>query len=1123
MNNFTILNSQQRKQNKHNHSTLLPSDITNFKKEPKTSDQTLLYSQKSETSQSTISSGHYGQVENSVRFELENYFDSILEKMAILPLHLAIEPILTDIYKSYKSILWISKDFKSFTFYSPTLDFNITGENTLLAAASRAKTSIVCPPSMDSLYNDQAEITEEVDFEKIESECSKMFFPLYLKSGNVIAIAEILRTNSQNPFDDNDLKIASFLIRKFLLYGSVVLNPSETVFFASEFSHIASPNNVYKKLSSSLISGFKCKIVDFWCHHNNSNDLLKLDSESGQFIQPPKSNIGVVTAAIRNKTNINLKSPRYHPNFSFHGDPLPDEPILISSYEIDDCIFATVLRGETIKKYFSTEEESKLEAVMPFISRSLLFSVNVAKKDVQKKDPFEIQLTELLDCEAFFSTQLNYDDLITAIQERSAKIVKAKSCCFILYDYSTNQFIFNHGNDKLPGNLGLTGNVANFGAPIRISSPMSDSRFDKRIDLEVHKEEEIDSMLIVPVYSVLEKIIGVISLANKIKQSEFTEEDARVIKAIASLASISLQNSKIYQTSIGLNQKLNSFVRIKNEKSKNDKLNLLKILKKAHNEPNVYRVSLFLSKEEKEGQEEELLLLYRSIGGPPEQGTRFSLPSLQQGKQISYPVNDDLSERITAPLSSRATHYSARQVNTAAPAPALTATPTPATNSNKVDMGTSPSPSQNGRLICCNPVSIPNKSTDSNELIGVIEICTNSIGTQEEIDLFQNFCNVVVLSIKENAADEIRSIRNEQFALQEMIPESERDLFTVPSLFKEKVPDNLFTRDFDITTIDPKYQINLVFAIFNKFGLMHEFEIQASKLFFFIYRLQNLFADQKKWQHSIETTCFLSYLLLTTKFDEKLPRYELLSLIIASLCHDIDPNWPILKDEEQATTVPLDSIYAKRSVFESNSCFEAISLLSSSDSNLLEKVGKDKINFCSELIIQLILATDYYKHYQLLHDFKALISNTNNVLNYDNQKVRLFVIEILLKCADVGVIGRNKDIADKYQDNICDEFFSHGPYDKAREIMFTSSILKDRRHIEKKKSTKSIMESVFAPMFRLILKVFPQLDETCNCVLDNISRWTSVPHHGNDLPMATTTPNISANNKLGPDEMLEKE
>ena len=150
MNNFTILNSQQRKQNKHNHSTLLPSDITNFKKEPKTSDQTLLYSQKSETSQSTISSGHYGQVENSVRFELENYFDSILEKMAILPLHLAIEPILTDIYKSYKSILWISKDFKSFTFYSPTLDVNITGENTLLAAASRAKTSIVCPPSMDS-------------------------------------------------------------------------------------------------------------------------------------------------------------------------------------------------------------------------------------------------------------------------------------------------------------------------------------------------------------------------------------------------------------------------------------------------------------------------------------------------------------------------------------------------------------------------------------------------------------------------------------------------------------------------------------------------------------------------------------------------------------------------------------------------------------------------------------------------------------------------------------------------------------------------------------------------------------------------------------------------------------
>lgn len=1117
MNNFSFSSIQQRKTSKNGRkSPLLSTDASHFTKELKSPGQTHNITQK-DNSQTNFSSNSLILLENTERFEMENYFDSMLQKMNVLPLHSAIEPILTNIYSSYKSILWISKDFKTYSFYSPTLDLHITGEDTLLAASSRAKTSILSP-GMKQFKGEHIN-NSKTEFEQIESECSKMFFPFYLKSGNVIAVAEIMRTESQNPFDDHDLQKASFLIKKFLLYGSALFNPSETVFYASEFSHIAPPNNLYQRLSSPLIRGFNCKMVDFWCHHNNSKDILKLDSGKGEFIQPPRSNIGVVISAIRNKTSLNEKCPRYHPNFSFNGDPLPDDPILISTYVVEDCVFAVVLRGKKVKSVFTTEEESKLEAVMPFISRSLLYSINIAKNDTQQKDPFETQLTDLLDSAALFSTQVNFEDLIKVIQERSIKMVNATSCRFLLYNHLTNQFLLDNGN--LPGSTGLAGNVASFGSPIIISSPMSDSRFDNKIDLDVHQLQEIDSMLIVPVYSSFETVIGVLSLANQTKKPEFTSEDEKIIISIAQLSSISLQNAKIFKEYLEVTQKLNDFVRIKNEKnneSKNEDKSenesiLLNILKKTCNESKAYRATLFLAKENTSNITDKSLLIYRSIGGPPEQGIKFSLPAAQQRKQISYPINDDFTERVTAPLSSRITRYSSYQAENTNPYPAPSSPPktsktgsiSQATSDTKVDMGTSPSMNQSGRLICCTPIY-----DENSEIISILEIGGNSINTAEEIDLFQNFSNIVSLSIKNEALQDLINIRNEQFSLHETIPDSERELFTVPSIFKEKVPENVFTKDFDITKVDPQYLFNVAFLIFDKFGLMKEFKITASKLFLFLYKVKNLLKDEKDWRHSIEVACFISYLLITTKFDEKTNSYELLALFIASFCHDIKDT-SLVQDISPLQETALDILYAKKSVFESFSCIKTFLLISSPDSNLLVNLAEDKIVACKELIIQLILSTDYYNHYSLLHDFKELVSNEN--VNLDSKINRLLVMKILLKCSDVGVIARVRNVADKYQDSICDEFFLHGPFDKAREIMFTSPLQKDRSHIDRKYSKKTVFDSVFAPMFRLLVKIFPQLNEILTCLNGNISRWAG-----------KIDSNFSTDkNKLGPDRMLENE
>ncbi|OHS95013.1 hypothetical protein TRFO_10718 [Tritrichomonas foetus] len=1162
MSNFPNNSTQQRKLNKQGRPlNFLSTDISHIISEAKPATQTRPITTLSEVSQASFPSDPSSSLDDDTRLEIENYFDELLEKISILPFHSAVEPILTTIFNAHKTVLWVSKG-RAYSYFSPTLDKYIVGEDSLISAAARARTSIVCPPSMDfSSTEDQS-----------DNECSKMYFPFYLKTGTVVAVAEVYRSPLQDPFEDDDLKISAFLMKKFLLYGSAVFSPSETVSFASEFSHITTPLEANMRLSNALIRGFNCKMTDFWCHHENTKDLLKFDTDSGDFLQPPKSNIGVVTAAIRNKTTVNSKTARYHPNFSFNGDPLPDEPVLISTFTVDDCVFAAVLRGRIVQSPFSADDESKLEAIMPFIARSLLFSTTVGQKGVSSRDPFELELTDLLDAAALFAAQITFDDLAKVIQEKSASLTQAQACKLYLYNHVTNQLTsdFDQNNPNLhsfSASEGLVGSVASLGTPIRLKDPTSDPRFHEIVDVGASKTrnnspskrnrtnlmnnnnnnnnylngvtaESLKSIMIIPIFTSMDSVIGAIALYNKNNRLEFTDDDEKIMTTIAVFASISIQNSKIFQMSLNLAQHLSSFTHFTHDRTKihSDDSFLIKLLKKARDELKAYRVTLFFSRNNK------TLILYRSIGGPPEDGSKYSLPAAQQGNIISYPIQE--TPEILPPT----TNSSARRRTSDAISQPV---------SSRTDAGTSPSPNNRmGRIICCSPIidinNDMNKSGrdsnreteglndaengDKNEnVLAVLEICIPSIGSPEDIEIFETFCKIVVLAIKQKSLKELKETREEMIALQDTLTENERENYSIPSKYKA-VPKNIFTNEFDITLVEDEKLLNIAFACFDKFGLMHEFNIIGAKLFLFLYRIQKLNGDE--WRHALDSTAFLSYLLTLTRFDEKLQKNEILALLIASLCHNLGSSFFPTTFTNRADNA-LELLFSKSPVFEEHSCAETISIISSPEINLLESMDEETTEYTNNLIIKLILSTDFFRHFELMHELK--VRTNNEQFDWTDAENTLLLMKIFLKCADVGVIAKIPIVADKFKNIVCNEYFQHGPIDKPKDLIFKSKINRDRSHLDKDRSRRSVLNSVFAPMFRILQKIYQQLEDMNLCISENINKWTGLQSDPNSN-INTDEGNKSGgdgeespesneeeeeeetsddNAKLGPDRLLE--
>ena len=103
---------------------------------------------------------------------------------------------------------------------------------------------------------------------------------------------------------------------------------------------------------------------------------------------------------------------------------------------------------------------------------------------------------------------------------------------------------------RLDMGQGIAGWVAQTGKTVNIEDAYEDERFNPDVDLESGYRTR--SMLCMPIRNYQGRISGVVQVLNKIG-GVFTEEDEELLEAMGSQASISIENSKMYQSLVRQN------------------------------------------------------------------------------------------------------------------------------------------------------------------------------------------------------------------------------------------------------------------------------------------------------------------------------------------------------------------------------------------------------------------------------------------------------------------------------------------------------------------------------------------------------------------------------------------
>ena len=148
------------------------------------------------------------------------------------------------------------------------------------------------------------------------------------------------------------------------------------------------------------------------------------------------------------------------------------------------------------------------------------------------------------------ASELHIDELLKKIVNSTSEVMCAERASLFLIDPKTGDLWSKvaQGMDameiRIPIGVGIAGHVAMTGETINIEDAHADSRFNPEIDKRSGFRTR--SMLCMPLRNDAGEVMGVMQVLNKLSGT-FSEEDERLLNALGSQISISIENSRLFE------------------------------------------------------------------------------------------------------------------------------------------------------------------------------------------------------------------------------------------------------------------------------------------------------------------------------------------------------------------------------------------------------------------------------------------------------------------------------------------------------------------------------------------------------------------------------------------------
>jgi len=998
-------------------------------------------------------------------------FDEIMKRFLSNSVNAAIESVISNVFRDSKVVLWIYQS-KYGTLWSPTHMISLNNGVIYEVFEKKAARSIY-----DSVIHDKSIHAPEFKFYALN--------PIIQRGGICHGVIEIAKTTM---FTLEENKILCLFMEKMKVYSGYLFGKRSLPAMCQDLLIAGNLKNLVSQLSELLCSFFHCKSVEFWLFRVSENNTIMF-SDALQSQSPITGSIGIVGMSLYKQKIINERVSKNNKKFDPQYDMANESCLCIPFKAGENRLWSIVLRGREAPPYYSKVDEMKMISLAPFVVYSIANAL-LPSSDLPQFDDYEQRLSTLLEIAGTLSGALDIDKLIPMIMSRAKDILRAERCSLFLVEPGKKFLIthFHGGLDKaikISIQRGIVGFTAVTGQVVNIEDAYSDSRFDRTVDESTGYHTK--SILTVPIYNNRGEITGVTEMINKTGSPHFTDDDVRMMMAFNVFCGTSLDNAKLYKASLNLSNRLKTLTNISESitnKASFDNL-LTDTLEQARNSISSSRASLFIY-----NTDDDSLNIAANSGNDQKHGTLFAR------KVIDSKTNSVFSSQEIERLTDISRGESAIEK-------LISKTVDPSSSRSSL-LSASPSNTRVSSVLCSpsygNDLLLDSKSSDivicilikSSESIslGVLEFQCSWTILEEDLKLLESFSILFGVLIERNNLQIIAQYGYDELQLTQWIQENERkDSDIIPSKLSiaEHVLQSVFSIKFDASQWDGIGHFKVLFAIFHRFHLFQHFNISNELFFRFLYSIRNTYkkVPYHNWRHAIDVSQFLAYQIIVSGLDTVFTPFELFALFVSSICHDANHDGFTNVFNIKAQT-PLGILFKNQSVMETHHCAIAIDIMSKDSNNLFYTLTAEHYKKMWNLVLSLILSTDMAKHFEIIKEFDRICDS--NSFDITNDYHRVILMEMLLKCSDISNVSRPYELASKWCDFLCEEFFRQGDLEHTTGMEYTSP-LNDRDHLDKPKSQIGFYNFVCLPLFKSITKAVPQLSVNVEQIEYNLNQW----------------------------------
>ncbi|XP_011296967.1 cGMP-specific 3',5'-cyclic phosphodiesterase [Fopius arisanus] len=661
---------------------------------------------------------------------------------------------------------------------------------------------------------------------------------------------------------------------------------------------------------------------------------------------------------------------------------------------------------------------------------------------------------------------------------------------------------------RIPFGIGIAGYVAQTKEIINIKDAYEDPRFNSSIDLRTGYKTTL--ILSMPICNYEGDVIGVAQIINKTNGSnEFMDRDVEVFQRYLTFCGIGIQNAQLFELSVQeyrRNQILLNLARSIFEDQNNLECLVTKIMTEAKELLKCERCAVYLldldcgeaghlekiverpgksiqedrkplsRRESNNIDMEDIFLRHTTSDGSAKFTMVFKMENGTQEAQVSRPSTSDLS----SPLGKIAKYVaSTGQILNIGDV-------TVWLKREVLDTGKDPI-----RSILCMPIVNGQRS-----VIGVAQLINKDNGssfTDSDVSIFEAFAIFCGLGIHNTQMYEsaCKLMAKQKVALECLSYHATANNDDALRLTTDAIPSaekyNLYSFtfiDFDLTDEDT---CRATVRMFKACNLIQRFHIPYDVLCRWILSVKKNYRPVKyhNWRHALNVAQTMFAMLKTGKMEQFMTDLEILGLLVACLCHDLDHRGTNNAFQTK-TESPLAILYST-STMEHHHFDQCVMILNSDSNNIFQTLSMEDYRRVMKVVESAILSTDLAVYFKKKNNFMELIDDGE--FDWQSEEKKELLCGMMMTACDVSAIAKPWEVQHRVAKLVADEFFDQGDLEKLQLNQQPVAMMDRERRDELPQMQVGFIDVICLPLYKVLSETFPWIMPLYEGTAENRKHW----------------------------------